>query len=788
MPDPIQADPVELDAHPSHTIHADPVELDGPPPAIDGVLKAIDDHQSAPDLTAFHPLAGLEDGADPRDTSDDDTSYLTHDVPKGADPALKGIDLSGVIDKPTSTGAPITKAKVSVATQGLPGGAKRAGDLMSQADAKSAGAIDDINKEASGEIATSHDHLAQMAQAQAEIGKLTTEHFQNVSTFEQRQAEFFQHQQEVEQQAYQRSQVYANGVLSEYKNQQAAWKQLAMQSGNPLLGLGTGQKVALGLAAFAQGMLAVQGHNIDVTGQIDKWVERSMQEHQQMVTNARTGMQDTLNLWDIARKGAADDADARQRFRGFAVQALQAQMGAEASRYQSGMANADAAMKISQTQMDSDATDRSIRDKAFAKAHETQTMHIDAAFKQGTLELEKQKVNLEAQRLALEIAKEKAKGGAGSPVWFSDASRTQVDPKTKEATTGGLKSWFLRPVDKVNVSEAVQAKGADEAHQATAARDDIRGELQVLRKYRQDVDSWGGFQAWKERSPNYRLYEQERDLIAGTIKKGIEGLHGSDADQERFTKMLQDDAWLQKGSNAGMVDNLDRWSADRYKHNMDANPALGKRADRGAPQLAPGEEYDPKDNADPATTALGKTLTNKEMVNPQTYAEEARMTAPSRREAAKGAEHGGSQVYLNYVGDQNKDQQTTQSQLYYHGQPNQFRAIDHLAVAALRPDFVTKSGATVNGRPAEDPNDVQASAIDVLKRAASGSDLHTGGPASPEVQAYAKHILEEIHKVESVDGWGGHATRDQLLSDLLSTVDLDPPAGAESVGHPKHLR
>src|SRR5690606_37884280 len=147
----------------------------------------------------------------------------------------------------------------------------------------------------------------------------TREFQQREQELQQQVISFNQQAVELEQRMAAQAQAERAAYLAQYKEQLALVKQLALQSGNPMGQLSRAEAIGLAGAQFAQGFLAAQGVNIDVAGQVDRWVERSIAEHQMKIQNARTAAQETLHLYEIARQNSQDEWEARQRYRGFVI-------------------------------------------------------------------------------------------------------------------------------------------------------------------------------------------------------------------------------------------------------------------------------------------------------------------------------------------------------------------------------------------------------------------------------------------------------------------------------------
>lgn len=119
---------------------------------------------------------------------------------------------------------------------------------------------------------------------------------------------------------------------------------------DPTLNFSKGEELGNAASLFAQGFLAAgYGVNIDVTGTLDKWTDRYVENQMEKIRRGEKLLQAEQAVWDMVRTEAADEADARARVRLFTMGAAATAMEIEATRWGSEMARArgsEAAAKI----------------------------------------------------------------------------------------------------------------------------------------------------------------------------------------------------------------------------------------------------------------------------------------------------------------------------------------------------------------------------------------------------------------------------------------------------------
>lgn len=413
--------------------------------------------------------------------------------------------------------------------------------------------------------------------AMDEMAGIDAEHHDQLRDLHQQQLEFNQLQTNLEAMAQVQAKADAQQYMNQYHQEMVGVKQLMMQSGNPLGGLDTSGGLALAGAAFIQGFLGARGININVTGQVDHWVEREMQHHQQMIQNRQGAANQQLTLFGIARQSAQDDYEARQRLRGFVTEGMKAKLLMEADRYQSGAAKADAMAKAAQLDIDQQNTMIALQNGVEKKAFEARQLGIQSASAQA-------KASVDYGHLSIERAREerlrKASENKGekepmSPI--SDPASPQldpfgkrvVDPKTGKAVSNGAFLWAPdERADKVNRTQAV--KKASELKKDYQYASQAMDELITLRKKAEKVMGLPDYV--KERDEDYLQYKAEKTRLITIIRRAATGLSFTAGENETYESQLMDEKILGDSTDKLMF----RFSKDlRRKYNAEMNSLVG---------------------------------------------------------------------------------------------------------------------------------------------------------------------------------------------------------------------
>lgn len=223
------------------------------------------------------------------------------------------------------------------------------------------------------------------------------EYHANVAALNDRVADFEDTFRQLDERARADARAEAKEYVATYKQQLAGVRNLMGQNANPLGGLDSTGGFALGMAQFAQGFLAARGVQIDVAGQVDRWVERELREHQQKISNSKALADETLTIAGLARQTAQDDAEARLRLRGFVIEGFKARIVAEGSRFQSDIAKASADAQVAKLDIELANNLNTLESAYHEQRLRTRTGIVDEAYKMGQLSIQRAELALKAQ-------------------------------------------------------------------------------------------------------------------------------------------------------------------------------------------------------------------------------------------------------------------------------------------------------------------------------------------------------------------------------------------------------
>lgn len=258
------------------------------------------------------------------------------------------------------------------------------------------------------QVANAYGNANQLAKQAVDEGmEIESRYNDGLRQIHERQRDFLETQRHVEEQFYLHGQQERQKHVAAYQEQLGAIRQLVAMDANPLHNVDKGRAAGLGLAQAAQGFLAAQGIQIDVTGQIDKWVDRELTQHQAKIANTGKLAEGTLTLYNLARQNASDDYDARQRLRGFVIEGFKVHLMAEADRFNSDIGRAKAKAQIAALDKEQAATIERIGNTHFQQWHATYSGLVDEASKMGHLAIARDKAKLDAQ--AFQAQQDKAR-------------------------------------------------------------------------------------------------------------------------------------------------------------------------------------------------------------------------------------------------------------------------------------------------------------------------------------------------------------------------------------------
>jgi hypothetical protein len=485
------------------------------------------------------PESGLptDDNGNILDAEDAGSNTLT-DMPQ-PEAADNTIGLDGAPLAASSTPSSNVRGKISIDQKGLPGGAKRAGDLFSQAEAQAAADAAPYQSEYDNEAARANRDYGLKAEGVAEEGGLTRDYYDRERELHDRQRDFLHTQADLEKQAAVHAEIEAHKHIAAYKEQLAGVRQLIQTSGDPTGNLTMGQAAGLSFGAFAQGFLAARGIQIDVTGQIDRWVNRKIQEHQMMVQNARESANDQLHLYEIARQTSQDDYEARQRYRGFVVEGLKTSILANASRFNSDVAMSRAKTQVAALDLEANQTEASIYERRRGMQLGFLHLRIGEAAQRGQLEIQNSHLALERYRAETARRAAENKGGGLKPL-------LDIEP-----TVGADGKEHYRVLGYVDPKDQNAMKVAREDR--TFADNMFKALNQLEKSRKVAYEKYGGApmsgKVASVNSPEIRNYERDRLAAIQAIRLATTGKAFTAEEKKEYEELLPGESAWQKGNN-----------------------------------------------------------------------------------------------------------------------------------------------------------------------------------------------------------------------------------------------
>ena len=446
----------------------------------------------------------------------------------------------------TDAPAPLPSLKrVDVSRRGLsPQSRKEVETSFANIDAKNAQLMaprEQQVRETEAKLTGDYDSLAL---AQRHKDQAEADYHDRMGDLDQRQEDFLFTARATERLAGAHAKQEADGYIAQVKEQLAGVKQLMMMPANPLAQLSGGQGLALGVAQFAQGFLAARyGVHIDVASQVDKWVDRELNEHQRRIENARQGVADTISLYQIARDTSRDETEARQRLRAMGLEAFKAAALVQGDRFQSEVARAkaqEAASKMDielQTQLDR------MHEGVFKENLDNRRALVQEATSHGQLKIESERLAVEKDR------EERLKQAAGmkSAFYIADPRNVQKDANGK-VISGGLVQWKVNP----NLPPEDQAKIASAANAAQKTYKIIGDGIDKLKQLSAPLQGKYGPTWWKKMtSEEYRVWKRQADDIVQPMRHAVTGAQVNDFEKKEWDEKLETDKLFQSGSNLG---------------------------------------------------------------------------------------------------------------------------------------------------------------------------------------------------------------------------------------------
>lgn len=735
---------------------------------IDDVLAAIN---GTPDANTGDPIAD----AMTWESLGPDLSHPAADVPTPhEEPA------------PLPTKGSVAGPKVSASFRGItPEGTKKAKGFFGEADQRIASREAEAAGVANDEIAHSRAHISAVGDALDFAVQKTTEFQQREQDLQHQVIDFNRGAADVEARSAAMAQAERQAYITQYKEQLGVVRQLALQSGNPMTQMSKPESVGLAGAQFAQGFLAAQGIHIDVAGQVDRWVERSIQEHQMKVQNARTSAEDQLHLYDISRQNSQDEWEARQRYRGFVITGLQTAIQLNASRFQSDIAMARAQEQIARLQVEADATERSIADKHFDRVNQIMTTENQRAFQMGTLSIEQKKAAVEAQKASWDMDPRNPKNAKGEKGFMlppiSDPENLGPDGKPLVDANGNKilrNRWQINPgvaADPV-LARDVWKQGAEARENYAHYLDSTNKMMQAYGEAKKMKDSLHGpfSDSWEaaarlDDTGKVQAFLQARDAWAMAKVYNDSGKAATDVEYKRQQNQAYVDKWLAHNGEKGEQSHAQLREDGRLKFERNLESygftEVPETDATGAPN---GQQFARTPTASPRTGAQDEEILNGQTAIPGTVEKlEGKATAKESDEQQRPY----NQVSGVWADFKNVDfkklkgakiSDDAKGYLEQQGQSEGAVAVELLAAAYARPHFFYKHaseygvnvGQTGRGND-ETPAEIRKGSYKALSDLAAGN-APNGGSVSADLMDWAAYLKRGLDNDQELAGAMNH--------------------------------
>lgn len=626
-------------------------------------------------------------------------------------------------------------------------GLKRSNDLFANVDADTDAQMAGEKADLQGDAKRYAGAAGEQKHAIDELAADTKAHYDNVGKLIDRQNDFLATSAQLEKRAGEQAQLESQQYVTGIKEQLAGVRQLIAQTGDPRSRMSGSQIFGLGLAAAAQGFLAMRGLKIDVTGQIDHWVEQGMADHAEQVKGAQAALQDTFHLYEVARQSSQDQFEARERYKAMVIEGFKGQVQSEAARFGGTVAQANADEATAKLDMEQAQTIDGLQERYRKQRFDMRKAIVDEVKDKGTLAIEKEANQIKWAEVALKRKELDAKKPKEEkiPSYVTDSSQFKVDPKTGKAMSGG------KVVGVVNIDNPDAKTAVEETSKAFQMKHLIDTGIDRLKELKPEGQTWSTFMRDKD-SEGYRRFDSARRQLLGNVLAAISGKVVTEQEYDRWAKNLQEDKGWQLGSNDGLFDEM------KNQTRLHADAVFQSYRDTGAINSVSGpfdartgvsqEGYQPYSAAlDPAGSQLDNAQRKGEKPIPGAVAEQEQgvKTANDDRDVGKG-----STSFARYA-QSNTDGGETY--VYKHGEgsrpelhePSWAHKMDMIALGAVRPQILKQfhqSIGSMQGGPQgvdEPPEQIAADAYESLR------GMSHGEHDEPEnVQKYAKHLRELI--------------------------------------------
>lgn len=558
------------------------------------------------------------------------------------------------------------------------------------------------------------------------------EHSQRELELWKAQQMFQQEQAELEKHAFAQSQIVRQQYLAGYEQDLMTARVLAMKSGDPNESMGPGMAFGLIAQHAAAGFLKVNGVNIDVVGQTERFINREIAKHGQKVADAREAAQGQLHLYNLARQKSSDEYEARQRYGGMVLEGLKAQMQMEAARFNSQLASATAAQRVAEIDAHLLGIKEGLASKQQKLFLDTEGMRIQQAHF-----MAQDSIASETLKLARDKAAAEAKKKEALIIKIPDPGATIRDADGK--VTGLKMGWKI----KEGAPDSVQGKLAEAGEQYSQVISAV-SRLEALRPPAMDslIEKYGPFRA--RGSEELRAYEREKTLAIMGVRHAIAGAQLTPQEKAEWDGLLANDSGWESGTNHSALAQLEKKFGDDFRAKMSANGFVEP--------LAPAEQEE--------RPVVGFANDTDAKYNTELAAKPA-STSPVQGAVTETVKVGHNEVrqggfsplfsrYMKQSGD-SAGAGRTGNRESEAGQRAEIDGVDYLASIIAKPDIAVET-STVNGKPTLSPAMAQAEAHRVLQQLASGAE-QGGRKPDPEVQRYAAFVIKEIGQAPDAESF-----------------------------------
>lgn len=664
------------------------------------------------------------------------------------------------VPMPGEAPAPSTPAPGSMPTTGVSGsssfrgmtdaGIKRARGVYGEADVRADARLREDQAIAAGQIARSREHYDAIGGAVGQEVDATRQFMHEEALLRQQEVDFNNGAAELEHRLAAEAQADRAAYIAQYKEQLAVVRQLSLQSGNPMGGLSQGQIAGLAGAQFAQGFLAAQGINIDVAGQVDRWVDRSIQEHQMKIQNARTAAEDQLHLYQLSRQNSEDEWEARQRYRGFVIAGLQASIGLNATRFQSDIAMARANQQIARLQVEADATERSIADNYLKNRNAIYESEYRRAHDLGQLAIQQQaqSLALRRQKWEEEQAKKKKEEAVDARDFTIQDIEYVKDANGKEITDANgnriqMNRWRIKP--EIMADDVLARKvyeDALDARNSFAEYDDATKEMiDAYTRAKARRDSLGVMSkvSWDaaarlDGSGEINLFLQARDNWVQKRVKALSGASTTKDEREYIAKQAYKDKLFS-------VDNGEKSEKSYARLRQEGVQSLTRKLEGITVEIPEGDRarIGKSVSAAPRTQAENKAAIYGQKPEP------GFVDVQEGKAIARDSEDIATTNSSGTWADFQRDVQMARGDEIKFGQPEYAQHVDRIVAAYARPRYIYKVSPQFGVKLDKDesPAEIRRDAYAALSSLASGK-TRDGQEVPADVQEYAWYMKQKL--------------------------------------------